>query len=96
MQHHASTASRPSLPPSQLLVLTSLQAFPEWLPVMESLSQGLLEAAEAVLVAAAVGWDLPPDSLSKAMQYGPHLMAPTGSDLGTHGALGTVLAGYHR
>jgi hypothetical protein len=31
------------------------------------------------------------------MQYGPHLLAPTGSDLHTeqYGKLGTVLAGYH-
>ncbi|CAI5953144.1 unnamed protein product [Closterium sp. NIES-65] len=26
---------------------------------------------------------------------GPHLLAPTGSDLGEHGSPGTVLAGYH-
>jgi hypothetical protein len=31
------------------------------------------------------------------MQYGPHLLAPTGSDLHVHkyGKKGTVLAGYH-
>lgn len=26
---------------------------------------------------------------------GPHLLAPTGSDLTKHGSIGTVLAGYH-
>ena len=26
---------------------------------------------------------------------GPHLLAPTGSDLGRHGEEGTVFAGYH-
>jgi isopenicillin N synthase-like dioxygenase len=28
-------------------------------------------------------------------QYGPHLLAPTGSDLQRHGSEGTVFAGFH-
>jgi hypothetical protein len=81
---------------SSVVLRLMMQAFPQWISVMDNLSQGLLGAAEAVLVCAARGWGLPPDSLARVMQYGPHLMAPTGSDLGAHGALGAVLAGYHR
>ena len=33
--------------------------------------------------------------LSFCLCQGPHLLAPTGSDLSRHGRLGTVLAGYH-
>ncbi len=45
---------------------------------------------------AAVGWGLPARALVDLMEGGPHLLAPTGSDLGRFGRLGTVLAGYHR
>jgi hypothetical protein len=38
---------------------------------------------------------LPTDAFSSRMSGGPHLLAPTGSDLVKHGAAGTVLAGFH-
>lgn len=44
---------------------------------------------------AAVGFEMPADAFTSRMQYGPHLLAPTGSDLNKHGALGTILAGFH-
>jgi len=38
---------------------------------------------------------LPSDAFTELMKCGPHLLAPTGSDLDTHGKLGTVFASYH-
>lgn len=37
----------------------------------------------------------PADAFSSRMSGGPHLLAPTGSDLVKHGGAGTVLAGFH-
>jgi hypothetical protein len=44
---------------------------------------------------AALGFDLPADTFTKKMKCAPHLLAPTGSNLGEHHKLGTVFAGYH-
>ncbi|CAI7888453.1 unnamed protein product [Closterium sp. NIES-54] len=52
-------------------------------------------AVEAVAEMLAIGFDLPQDSFTCRMHMGPHLLAPTGSDLGEHSSPGTVLAGYH-
>jgi hypothetical protein len=54
-----------------------------------------LEAVTAVSKMAALGFGLPADAFSSLMAGGPHLLAPTGSDLVKHGAVGTVLAGFH-
>lgn len=42
-----------------------------------------------------MGLNLPPDAFTSRMVNGPHLLAPTGTDLDRHGTLGTVFAGYH-
>lgn len=44
---------------------------------------------------AAVGLGLPRDAFSSAGTYGPHLLAPTASDLVKYGAKDTILAGFH-
>lgn len=44
---------------------------------------------------AAVGLDLPPTYFSDAGRYGPHLLAPTASDLKKYGTKDTILAGFH-
>lgn len=46
---------------------------------------------------AAVGFGMAHDTFTKLMKYGPHLLAPTGGDLGheTYGKLGTVFANFH-
>lgn len=44
---------------------------------------------------AAIGFGLPSDTFTSKMNYAPHLLAPTGSNLREHGKLGTVFAGYH-
>ncbi|KAF2319433.1 hypothetical protein GH714_015786 [Hevea brasiliensis] len=49
----------------------------------------------AVAEMAAIGFGLPKDAFTSIMKQGPHLLAPTGSDLGCYGQEGTVFAGYH-
>lgn len=44
---------------------------------------------------AAEGFGLEKDTFHKMMKFGPHLLAPTGSNFNQHGKLNTVLAGYH-
>lgn len=69
--------------------------YPYWSKVMDMWGGKMLQAVWGVAEAVAEGFGLPPDSFTRRMEYGPHLLAPTGSDFGRHGALGTVLAGYH-
>lgn len=44
---------------------------------------------------AAVGLGLPEKAFSDAGRYGPHILAPTASDLRKYGAKDTILAGFH-
>jgi len=60
---------------------------------MDGWGSKMLGAVELVATAAAVGFGCEADALTSRMQEGPHLLAPTGSDLKKHGQLGTVLAG---
>ncbi len=46
------------------------------------------------LQVAAVGLGLERDAIASLMRNGPHLLAPTGSDLAAHGEPGAVLAGW--
>lgn len=70
------------------------QGFPDWSRVMDEFGGRLLEVAGRVALALGRGLRLQPPACIKELTHnGPHLLAPTGSDLGTHGRLGTVLAG---
>ena len=44
---------------------------------------------------AAIGLGLDQHHFSDAGRYGPHLLAPTASDLNKYGAKDTILAGFH-
>jgi isopenicillin N synthase-like dioxygenase len=44
---------------------------------------------------AAVGLGLPAETFRDAGRYGPHLLAPTASDLAKYGQKDTILAGFH-
>ncbi|MEW5300726.1 MAG: hypothetical protein WDW36_003636 [Sanguina aurantia] len=68
---------------------------PHWSRVMDGWGCKLLEAASTVSHMAAVGFGLPPDAFTSRMAHGPHLLAPTGSDLSSHREPGTVFAGFH-
>lgn len=69
--------------------------FPEWKDTMDSWGYKMISAIEAVAEMAAIGFDLPKDAFTSLMKQGPHLLAPTGSDLSHYGQEGTVFAGYH-
>ncbi|KAG9151886.1 hypothetical protein Leryth_002155 [Lithospermum erythrorhizon] len=69
--------------------------FPEWKETMDSWGYKMISAVEAVAEMAAIGFGLEKDAFTSLMRQGPHLLAPTGSDLGRHGQEGTVFAGYH-
>lgn len=69
--------------------------FPEWPTVMNRWSKLMLDAVFSVSEMLALGYGFEKDEFTKRMKYGPHLLAPTGSDLEKYGKLGTVLAGFH-
>ncbi|WCJ18974.1 2-oxoglutarate (2OG) and Fe(II)-dependent oxygenase superfamily protein [Euphorbia peplus] len=71
------------------------EGFPEWKDTMDSWGQKMISAMEAVAEMAAIGFGLPKDAFTSLMKQGPHLLAPTGSDLCRYGQEGTVFAGYH-
>ena len=66
-----------------------------WPTTMNKWGTRMLEAVQAVAELASVGFGWEADTLAKLMHQGPHLLAPTGSDLSVHNEIGTVLAGYH-
>jgi isopenicillin N synthase-like dioxygenase len=55
----------------------------------------MLDALFTLAEMAAIGFDQPADTFTSRMMFGPHLLAPTGSDFNTYQELGTVLAGFH-
>ncbi len=69
--------------------------FPGWTATMDMWGHKMLDAVTGVAAMAAEGLGLAPDAFTRRMEFGPHLLAPTGSDFARHGSLGTVLAGYH-
>ncbi|XP_073010315.1 uncharacterized protein [Typha latifolia] len=71
------------------------EGFPEWKETMDTWGLKMISAIEAVAEMAAIGFGLSKDAFTSLMKQGPHLLAPTGSDLQRHGSEGTVFAGYH-
>ena len=70
-------------------------AFPQWTSQMNFWGGKMLDAVDIVAEMLAIGLGLPSDSFSYLAKNGPHLLAPTGSDLKEYANLGTVLAGFH-
>jgi len=66
-----------------------------WAGVLDGWGGKMVAALDTVARAVAVGLGLPSSSFAGLLHQGPHLLAPTGSDLGSHTVPGTVLAGYH-
>lgn len=54
------------------------------------------DAVEVLSKMIAIGFDLSPDTFTDMTKFGPHLLAPTGSDLMKYGKVDTVLAGFHQ
>ncbi len=71
------------------------QAFPEWYDVTGAWSTNMIRTVYTLLEMAARGFGERADLFTTFLEYGPHLLAPTGSDLSKYGAPDTVLAGFH-
>ncbi|KAJ4147172.1 hypothetical protein LMH87_001714 [Akanthomyces muscarius] len=66
-----------------------------WTPVMDRWGNCMKSAVSTLSEMTAVGLGLSPTYFSDAGRYGPHLLAPTASDLTKYGAVDTILAGFH-
>jgi isopenicillin N synthase-like dioxygenase len=69
--------------------------FPEWAEVMNGWGNKLLTAVTTVAEMVALGLGLEQKAFSDLMQYAPHLLAPTGTNLAKYGTLGAIYAGFH-
>ncbi|KAI8821462.1 uncharacterized protein EV422DRAFT_528212 [Fimicolochytrium jonesii] len=70
-------------------------AFPQWETVMNTWGYLMHDAVSVLAEMLAIGFGLPRKTFVDMAKYGPHLLAPTGSDLEKYGKVGTVLAGFH-
>ncbi|KAI2643731.1 hypothetical protein GGS21DRAFT_497905 [Xylaria nigripes] len=66
-----------------------------WTPVMTKWGLSMKSAVSGLAEMAAVGMGLPAEIFSDAGRYGPHLLAPTASDLRRYNKKDTILAGFH-
>ncbi|KAH7010029.1 hypothetical protein EDB80DRAFT_417926 [Ilyonectria destructans] len=66
-----------------------------WTPAMNQWGSSMTNAVSKLAEMAAVGLGLPAQYFSDAGRYGPHLLAPTASDLQKYGNKDTILAGFH-
>ncbi|KAK3368677.1 hypothetical protein B0H63DRAFT_79822 [Podospora didyma] len=66
-----------------------------WGPTMNLWGDSMKNAVEGLTEMTAVGLGLPAGSFKDAGRYGPHLLAPTASDLKKYGEKDTILAGFH-
>lgn len=73
------------------------QAFKEeWSTVLDSWGSKLLQTIMTVAEMLAIGLGLPRDAVKEKLQFGPHLLAPTGADMELFAnSPGTTIAGYH-
>ncbi|GFP52925.1 hypothetical protein ACSS6W_000349 [Trichoderma asperelloides] len=66
-----------------------------WAPTMNLWGSSMKNAVSKLSEMTALGLGLEADYFSNAGRYGPHLLAPTASDLNKYSALDTILAGFH-
>ncbi|KAJ3413884.1 hypothetical protein HDV05_007326 [Chytridiales sp. JEL 0842] len=71
------------------------KAFPDWESRMNTWGSKLHIAVRTLAEMLAVGFEMPKNTFVKLTENGPHLLAPTGSDLEKYGKVGQVLAGFH-
>lgn len=68
----------------------------EWAQTMDEWGYKLLNALFLFAEMLALGLGLPFDALRKKMEFGPHLLAPTGADMALYADKpGKTIAGYH-
>ena len=68
--------------------------FPKWEKTMDTWGYKLHDAVHDIAQMAAVGLGLPENTFVDRLDGGPHLLAPTGSDL-TKNDVGAIFAGFH-
>lgn len=66
-----------------------------WAPIMGAWGTSMKNAVQGLAQMAAVGMGLSRETFTDAAKYGPHLLAPTASDLVKYGEVNTILAGFH-
>lgn len=66
-----------------------------WTRIMEKWGTSMKTAVGNLSEMASVGLGLPRQTFKDAGRYGPHLLAPTASDLKKYGEKDTILAGFH-
>lgn len=66
-----------------------------WKPTLDKWGQAMKNAVEGVAEMTALGLGLDQRTFTDAGLYGPHLLAPTASDLNKYGKKDTILAGFH-
>jgi len=64
------------------------EAFSDWVAEMEKWGGQIKRAVEGVSESLAVGLGLEKDTLTKAAEFGSHLLAPTATDLKKYGKEG--------
>lgn len=69
--------------------------FPEWADTMNNWGKLMLNGINTVSQMLALGLDFPVDTFASMLNNGPHLLAPTGSDLSKYHNLDTIFAGFH-
>lgn len=69
--------------------------FPTWEATLNSWGHHMMSTLFVVSEMTAVGFGMPFDTFSSRMEFGPHLLAPTGSNLAVHNQIDSVLAGFH-
>ncbi|KIK70704.1 hypothetical protein GYMLUDRAFT_65917 [Collybiopsis luxurians FD-317 M1] len=67
-----------------------------WTPVMQNWGNSMKQAVENLTDMVCIGLGLPSSTFRDAGRYGPHLLAPTASDLKKYGQKDTILAGFHK
>jgi len=69
--------------------------FPQWTQVMDNWGNLMMQSIRTVAEMVAIGLELPADTFLQILENGPHLLAPTGSDLNRFAELKRIFAGYH-
>jgi isopenicillin N synthase-like dioxygenase len=69
--------------------------FPEWQQIMDKWGTLMMQSVRTVAEMLAIGLGIPPNTFLEMLEKGPHLLAPTGSDLGRFNSLDTIFAGFH-
>lgn len=66
-----------------------------WETTLETWGKKMKDSVEGVARMAAIGLGLDQEAFTDAGKYGPHLLAPTSSNLEKYGKKDTILAGFH-